>query len=105
MQAGSLDKRVQIKMKSTQQDSIGQSMNVWVDVAKVWANIRNQTGSAAIRGGAESSLVKASIRIRRRSGIDAGMRVIHGNTVYDIKAVLPDEEANDRIDLVCEVVK
>lgn len=33
------------------------------------------------------------------------MRVLHGETVYQIKAVLPDEARRDHVDLVCEVVK
>jgi head-tail adaptor len=33
------------------------------------------------------------------------MRVLHGSTAFDIKAVLPDETRKTHVDLVCEVVK
>lgn len=57
-----------------------------------------------IKADADTSSVKASVRIRRRTDVDAGMRVYLGAVVYEIKAVLPDEEARDRLDLACEVV-
>jgi SPP1 family predicted phage head-tail adaptor len=101
---GKLDRRVTIKRLTDGQDEIGQPVQVWVDVVTVWANIRTNTGVQTIRADKESSAVQASIRIRRRDGITAAMRVHHGATVYDIKAVLTDEESRERLDLVCEVL-
>ena len=63
-----------------------------------------KNGAQTIKGDADISIVQASIRIRRRTDITAGMRVLDGTAVYDIKAVLPDEESRDRVDLVCERV-
>jgi SPP1 family predicted phage head-tail adaptor len=45
----------------------------------------------AIKAGAEASVVQASIRIRYRTDVTSAMRVVHGSTTYEIKAVLPDE--------------
>ncbi len=53
-------------------------------------------------------MVKASIRIRVRAGVIAGMRLVHakasGDVVYMVRAVLPDAQTRSRIDLSCEVV-
>ena len=76
-------------------------LNTWTDVATVWASIRHQSGVSAIKSGMDTSSVKASIRILRRSGISAGMRAVHDGTVYDIEAVLPDEY-NIHLDLVVQ---
>lgn len=105
MQAGSLTSRITIQRRAGGVDEWGTPLpESWEDVAQVWASIRHMNGSEAIRAGAVASTVQASIRIRRRSGLDAGMRVLHKGTTYQIKAVLPDEQSREHVDLVCEVV-
>ena len=104
MNAGQLNRRILIQRPATARDEIGQPIPGWDDVAHCWASIKHLGGMATIRAGAESSTVKASIRIRYRTDIDASMRVVHGATVYQIMAVLPDERTRDYIDLVCEVI-
>lgn len=105
MQAGRLNQRVSIQYLAAGQDSIGQPVQTWSTLAAVWANIRYNTGAEAIKGDADVSIAKASIRIRRRTDVTAGMRVLHGSISFDIKAVLPDETRKTHVDLVCEVVK
>lgn len=105
MQAGRLNRRVTIMAPGAEVDDIGQPIDVVpVVVAKPWASIRHLNGTETIKAGAEASIVKASIRIRYRAGIDAGMRVLHKEMAYEIKAVLPDEAGRQYVDLVCEVV-
>lgn len=106
MRAGQLNRRITIERKTGGVDAIGQPLpEGWEEVVTVWAHIKHLSGSETIKAGAEVSAVRASIRIRYRTGLDAGMRVLHGETVYQIKAVLPDEARRDHVDLVCEVVK
>lgn len=105
IRAGLLNRQVKIQQLTQIKDEIGQIIGTdWADVATVWANIRHLSGTEAIKADAPTSTVRASIRIRYRAGIDAGMRVLHGSTAYDIQAVLPDEIGRRHIDLVCEVV-
>lgn len=99
------DSRVTIQQPGTGQDETGEPVESWVPVATVWATIRHVSGLSAIKSGADVSVVKASIRINWRTGIDASMRVMHGATVYDIEAVLPDEAGRKHVDLVCEVAR
>jgi SPP1 family predicted phage head-tail adaptor len=86
------------------QDEIGQPVTTWTTLATVWANIRYLNGVETIKADAQTSVDKVSIRIRRRAGITAAMRVVYGTTTFQIKAVLPDEQTRDHIDLACEVV-
>lgn len=105
MNIGKLNRLVTIKRPSTGQDAAGQPLETMIKVADVWANVRHKTGSEAIRADKETSIVQASIRIRRRTDLNAGMEVHMDSTVYKIRAILPDEEARERVDLVCEVVQ
>ena len=86
------------------QDEAGQPVTTWANLATVWANIKHLSGVETIKANAETSAVKASIRIRYRTDLTAAMRVVHGATTYEIKAVMPDEAGREFADLVCEVV-
>lgn len=102
MDAGKRDKRITIQSPSASQDAAGQMVNTWATFATVWASIKHKSGASTIQSDSDTSSVKASIRILRLAGVNAGMRVVHGSTVYAIEAVLPDEK-NVSLDLVCVV--
>ncbi|MDD0814281.1 phage head closure protein [Curvibacter sp. HBC28] len=104
MAAGMLNSRVSIQARAPGRDALGQPANTWAELASMWANIRHQSGAEAVRADALVSVVRASIRVRRRRDVTASMRVVHGSVVYEIKAVLPDEVRGEFMDLVCEVV-
>lgn len=104
LNAGRLNQRISIESPVTGADALGQPLLGWETVAMVWADIRHPSGTESIKAEAPTSIVKASIRIRYRTGIAARMRVVHGATVYNILAVLHDYARREYIDLVCEVV-
>lgn len=104
MQAGRLNRRCVIQAPGTAQDELGQPIPGWTDVATVWADIRMKSGLESLKAGALVSVVAASIRIRYRSGVNAGMRVVHNLVAYEIKAVMPDAAGREFLDLACEVV-
>ena len=104
MRAGQLRHRITIQRKTGGKDAWGTPIpDAWEDVAKVWADIRHQSGSESIRAGADVSIVRASVRIRWRTGIDAGMRVLYQGQAYDIEAVLPGGD-RQHLDLVCKLL-
>lgn len=89
MQAGQLRDRITIQRKTAGTDAWGAPLpEAWADYASVWSNIRFLSGTESIKAGADTSIVKASIRIRWREDITAGMRVVHGGQAFDIEAVL-----------------
>jgi len=101
-----LNRRVTIEKKGQGTDDYGQPLpDVWEPLATVWASIKNLSGLGAIKADAAVSTVKTSIRIRWRTDVTAGMRVVHGTTVYDVQAVLPDAAGRVYVDLVCEVTR
>ena len=103
MQAGRLNRRCVIQQPGTAEDELGQPIPGWVDVATVWADIRHKSGLEAIKAGAPVSPVQASIRIRYRAGVTAGMRVVHNLVAYNIQAVMADVSGREFLDLACEV--
>lgn len=105
MQAGKLKDFVSLQEPGTTQDEIGQEIPGWVEVAKLWANIRFLSGVESIKADAPTSVAKASIQIRKRAGVKTNMQIVDSDgLVYRIDAVLPDKEHRDRINLPCEVV-
>lgn len=104
MQAGRLNRRCTLQAPGTAQDELGQPIPGWIDVATVWADIRMKSGLESIKAGAPVSVVQASVRIRYRSGVNAGMSLVHNLVRYEIKAVMPDVSGREFVDLVCEIV-
>lgn len=100
----SLDQRVTIQVQSTSQDGAGQPVPAWTTLAQAWASILHKTGSETIKADQDTSTVQASVRIRSRSDVTAGMRVVHGSAIYEIRAVLPNARRAFFIDLVCALV-
>lgn len=97
--------KVSIQARSKTRDAAGQPVEAWAPIATPWADIKHLGGLETIKGGAETAQVKASIRMRYRTDVDESMRVVHGATVYEIKAVLPELGRKRWVDLVCEVVR
>lgn len=101
MRAGDLKDRVVLQRPDIGYDSIGQPVTGWVFVARLWADVRYLPGLTVIKAGAETSMTRASVRLRRRA-IDASCRVLHEGRVLSIEAIQPDPD-RVYVDLVCEV--
>lgn len=109
MQAGKLRSRVTLQYRALGEDDAGQPSGAWFDLASVFADVRTLGGLASIKAGGDVSLVRASIRIRRRSDVTAGMRALHTvrgiTTVYEIDVVPPPVSGDAHTDLICKVVR
>jgi SPP1 family predicted phage head-tail adaptor len=103
MRAGKLNRRVTIQQPGPPRDAAGQPSTGWVDVDRgdVWADIRYLNGRQYLTSNAEASSATVSIRVRYRPDLNATMRVVYGATIFDILAVLPDDEDRDHVDLAC----
>jgi SPP1 family predicted phage head-tail adaptor len=100
-----LNTRVTIQQRGTGTDAIGQPLpDDWTLLAVVWANVRHVSGLQAIKADTPVSVVKASVRIRWRTDVHAGLRLLVGAQVYNIAAVLKDMQGHGFVDLVCELV-
>ena len=103
MRAGELNTRVTVQRKVKTADTSGATVWNWQDMLQLWADVRHVSGLSKLKADQEISVVRASVRIRFRRDIDHTMRLkLSNGAVYDIKAVLPDEEGRCFVDLVCE---
>lgn len=96
-----LDQRVTIRTLGAAVDGLGQPVQAWTDVCTSWADVRYASGVESTKASADTSVVRASIRIRYRAGLTAAMRVEHDGVTLEIKAVLPSKHKG-YLDLVCE---
>lgn len=104
MRAGRLKHRVQLQTLvagSPQQKPTGEPDTAWTTVATVWASIDPVLGREFFSAQQVQSEVDTKIRIRHRAGVTAADRIVHGGTVYNIKAVINIEEANVELLLMC----
>lgn len=90
MLAGSLRDRITIQSKADTFDAFGQPISAWSEYAVVWANVLFINGKEAISSQIDTASKSVSMRIRWRTDINTGMRVIFNGETYNIKAVLPD---------------
>lgn len=104
MQAGRLNRRCVLQSPRTDTDALGQPIPGWTDVATVWGDVRLRSGLESVKAGTVVSTVQASVRIRYRTGITAGMRVLVDSVPYEVLAVQPDVGGREYVDLVCQVV-
>ena len=106
MDAGRLNTRIRIEQDGEVQDASGAWITGWSTLAELWADVRHTSGAEAIKGDQIVSTARASIRIRYRTGLTAGMRVtvVSTGAIYSVLSVLPDLQRREFVDLVCEVV-
>ena len=104
MQSGTLNRRVIIKRKKTTQDDYGEPVEGWQEVDEIWGNVRHLSGLETVRGGAQTSEVRASVRVRFKPGISAAMVADVEGKTYQIDAVLVDVKNREYMDLICKVM-
>ena len=102
MKAGQLRHFVALQSRVDVVDEIGQPSTSWLTTASVWADIRYLSGLSALKAGADVSVGKCTIRMRYRA-VNAGQRIVYGNEVFEIDAVLPDGK-REYLDCVCRVI-
>ena len=105
MNAGKLRHKITIKVQPPGQDSYGEKVAdtvLWNDFHGCRAAIIPISGREFFTAQQVNATVTTRIEIRYKLGITAGMRVVFGTKVYDIKAPLDLEEKHKEIHLMCE---
>lgn len=94
MRSGKLRHKVTIqRLGLTQDTESGEMLSGWADVATVWASVEPLSARDFIAAQADQSEVVARIVIRYRPGVDATMRVLYRDKVYNIQGVLGDAKS------------
>ncbi len=102
---GRRNKQVTIQQKVTgspAQNSYGEPQTSWEAVATdIWAAVEPIQGREFWAQQQVQSEVTVRVRIRYRSDIDAGMRVIYGSRILVIESVIDPKEAHEELQLMC----
>jgi len=101
LEAGKLRHKVQLQSITTTRDEFGGVVKAWATVANTFADISYVSGKEYIVSGQLKAPITARLTIRKRANVDATMRVLYGNTVFDIQTVLPDLNMNEYLTLMC----
>jgi len=111
MNIGKLRHRVTIQMPEKQPDNpdqpvdeFGQPIDDWVDVCTVWASIEALRGREYFTAQQTVAQSDHRVTIRYRSGIEPAMRLVHGQRVFDIQAVLDRAGERRWLELICKEV-
>lgn len=100
-----MNDRITLLKREHGRDAAGQPIENWAALPDIWSNVKFETGAQVLRANADISVVRVSIRIRRRADVDHTFRVRHKGVEYDVKSALPDSADSAFMFLVCESVK
>lgn len=90
--AGKLRHRVVIQSRTqTQDENTGAVTIGWADFKTVWASIEPLSAREFIQSSAVQSDINSRIVIRYLEGVDATMRILHRDAIYNIRGVLSDK--------------
>jgi SPP1 family predicted phage head-tail adaptor len=104
MRAGRLRHRItlqQLVAGSPQQKATGEPDESWVDYLETWASVEPLSGRELFAAQEHHSEITTRIRVRYRAGITAKMRVVFGQGIYNIHAILNREMRNIELELLC----
>ncbi len=75
---------VTLQERSQTQDSFGQPIDTWSDVATLRASIEPLRGRELFAAQQVNGELSTKITIRYRSGVSEDMRMVHGDVVYNL---------------------
>jgi SPP1 family predicted phage head-tail adaptor len=87
MQPGKLDRRITIQRQTVTQDSYGQDVVTWTDLATVWAEVGAVRGIERFAAMQTVAEVDTRFVIRHRD-VGPKDRISYGGRTYDIKSVI-----------------
>lgn len=101
--AGELCHRVTIQHKTTVYDEYNYETEAWTEYKKLWSKVTFLSVKDGLTAKAAGSETTARLKLRKRSDIDTGMRVLFdGQTFQIVSPPKPDNE-NGRIYMTLEL--
>ncbi len=88
MQAGQLNRRVELQQAVESRDPTGGTTRTWTTIVTRWAQILPLRGQEKFDAAQMDVQTNVKIRIRYYPGIDATWRIKKGDTIYNIKSII-----------------
>lgn len=109
MQAGKLNRRIQVQQQTTTQDAAGQERQSWTTVYTCWANIDVQRSQLVYTTAefASKSIVRITMRWTSSIVIAANMRIIYTEPTtgvthtYNVETPLNTAQGNRELIVLC----
>ena len=101
MRAGPLRDRVQIMRKVVTRNTIGDEVPTWELVREVWASVEPLRGREYISLREAQSDLTTRIRMRYTPDIGTAMRVVSGDSTYDIDSIVDVKNRHRELELLC----
>ena len=98
---GKLRHRIILKKPVAIKDPIGQDLEIWQDIASVWANIEPLSGKEYFNAQQVNSEITTKITIRYIKNLNSHWVVHLGHRVFNILSVINLEERNRYLQLLC----
>lgn len=102
LQAGSLNRLIEIQSRSTAKDAFGHQSDVWTTVITARASIEPLSGAEIVAAGAQLGETMVQVVIRWRQGITSAMRVVYQGGVYTVLSVLDEFDRHRKLTLLCQ---
>lgn len=102
MRAGKLRHRLDIQRALETQGDTGEVTVIWSDFATVWGSVEPLRGREFFAAREQQARVTTRIRIRYTAGVTPKMRVLFGDRIYLIDAVIDPEERHAELQLMCQ---
>jgi len=104
LQAGKLTQRIVLQACVVTKGASGGVVKGWQEVAQVWTAVRHLSGNERRATGAGGQVAEArtEFTIRHRAGVNAQMRVLYGDAVYNIRHVNDFMARREFLILTCD---
>ena len=103
MRAGPMRHRCALFKPVLAKNKTGGYDTTWVEAGQVWAEIAIPSGRLAPVAEQIKAIITAEIRVRPRSDLKAGCRLVEKGVTYLIEAALPDNDLS-MLRLLCSNV-
>ena len=89
LRAGELNRRISIQVNTPTQDTFGEEIESWAEIAggSVWAGVVYKSGGERSVGPQLASLGQVVFTIRHRTGLTAKHRIVYDGRTYNILEV------------------
>lgn len=101
LRAGTLKRIASLQRQTAERDELGAPIQSWAEYANVSANVRMLSGKELLLADQAVGIGSASVRIRYRTDVTTGDRVVIGSHVLTVSVALPNYDGREYTDLVC----
>jgi SPP1 family predicted phage head-tail adaptor len=104
MRAGELRQRLILQQNQPNTGSYGERLPDWVSLSTIWGAVNPVSARQFIEQQRDQAEITHKVKIRFRSDIKSGMRLLFGTRILHIEGVLNTDEANRELLLMCREV-